>query len=280
MHTSLTGLSVSGYTDYRAFLCDYYDHRKQAGTGWSLRSWTRQLGLKSHTTLAMILKGRRNPRLSLAKRMSQTMGLDPREESYFLDLIRLERVREDPNASISLMEGLAKQRRSGSYRHLDHGTFKVISDWYHFAIRDMVSMAQFREDPEWISQHLSFPVTPKEVSESLSRLKRLGLLKRVRGRLHVVDLHVETDADIANEAIKRFHEQTLDNAKTAVRIFLPDEREIIGTTFAFRKRDLQKAKELIRKFHRDFCSMLENKGTDSVYQLEVAFYPIAEGDIS
>ena len=51
-------------------------------------------------------------------------------------------------------------------------------------------------------------------------------------------------------------------------------------TLAVASQDLPKAKELIRKFRREFLRLLqENKEFDSVYQLSVGFFPLTrKGD--
>ena len=275
----MTDLSILDYTDYRTFLIDYCNHKRQAEPGWSVRKWTHQLGMCSPSTFTMIIKGRRSPRLELARRMSKTIEFNLKEENYFLDLIRLEKVSRDPNASVLLMENLAKTRRSVKYKHLDHRTFAALSQWHCVAIKDMVHLATFREDPDWIASHLSFPITPAQAREALDILKRHGLIARVRGRLQVVDEHLDTSFDISDEAIKSFHEQALKNAGTAIRKFGTQTRECIGTTFAFNKRDLQKAKEMLRNFELEFCKVFERDRTDSVYHLEIVFHPVAEGDV-
>ncbi len=271
-------LSVLNYTDYRTFLADYCHQKRRIQQGWSLRNWTRQLGLKSPAALAMIVRGMRSPRLELARKITKSIELNLREESYFLDLVRLEKIKNDPDASLALQERLAKVQPSGTYKHLNHRIFSVISQWYCYAIRDMVHLADFRENPDWISKHLSFPVTSAQVSEALGNLLKVGLIRHTRGRLRVTHQHIDTTSDVADEAIKRCHEQILDNAKVAIRKFPPEKREIIGTTFAFSSRDIRKAKESIRQFQLDFCKTFERQRTDAVYHLEISFHPVAEGE--
>lgn len=216
--------------------------------------------------------------MDLARRLTRSLKLRGREERYFLDLVRLEKVKQDPDASLPLMENLARLRTSGTYKYLDHRMFSAISEWYYYAIRQMVYLSTFREDVSWIANHLMFPVTPRQVSDAIDTLLRFGLIKKVRGVCVVSDEHLDTTSDVADEAIKRFHEQALENAKVAIRKFSPEEREFYGTTFSVAECDLPKAKELIRKFHREFCSVLQKENTDSVFHLEVAFHPVARGE--
>jgi hypothetical protein len=76
--------------------------------------------------------------------------------------------------------------------------------------------------------------------------------------------------------VKRFHEQMLDNARLAVREIGLERREIIAATFSVGVSDLAEAKQVLRKFRSEFCRRFERDKGDSVYQLEVAFFPLTE----
>ncbi len=267
--------SVLEYTNYRSFLADYCVRKKKVRPGWSMRGWSRKLGLRSHTTLSMILKGQRNPRPELAKRITQSIGLGPKEERYFLDLVRLEKLGNDPEEAVSVMDRLAQTRKTGDFKYLSHDAFSMLSGWHFAIIREMVNLADFREDGDWIARQLEFSVTPAQVKGAIQILIQLGLLTRVRGRLCTAGGHIDMQSEVADEGMKRFHEQMLECAAKSIRKHSTTERENYGTSFTILRKDVSKAKELIRKFHRDLSGLLESQGGTDVYQLETAFFPAA-----
>jgi uncharacterized protein (TIGR02147 family) len=204
------------------------------------------------------------------------MRLGASEAAYFDDLVRFQKADRDPRLKALLLERLRARHPSSEFRVLDHETFQAISGWHFYAIRELTRLGDFREDPRWIRRRLSFRVSSREIRDAITVLLRLGLLGRDQaGRLCPSRERVTTRSDIADEGLKRFHEQMLTHAYSSIRAVDPAQREISGTTFPLRRDSLDQAKELIRKFQTDLCELLSQDGGDEVYQLEVAFFPLS-----
>ncbi len=268
-------LSVFDYSDYRVFLKEFHRAKKSARSGWSYSVWAKQLKLKSPSSLVMIVKGQRNPSDSLVQVLTRQLELGLKEAEYFSDLVQLHKNQHDPRLSILLMERLARRHRADQFRQVDLDAFAAISNWYYYAIRELVGMPGFQESPLWISRRLRFRVSPPEARKALVTLVKIGLLKRDRsGKLQAADLHVETSSVMGGEAMRRFHEQALENAKTSLRTVEVEGREIIGTSFVMPRKKMAHAKEQLRKFLNEFCDRLEDPSGDGVFHLELALYPL------
>jgi len=100
------------------------------------------------------------------------------------------------------------------------------------------------------------------------------LVRDESGNLKYASGHIETTSDISSEAIRRFHFQSLDNAKQSLNNTPPAMREIRGTAFVIPRSKLPQAKEMLRKFQDEFCDALESPDGDSIYQIEMAFFPL------
>ncbi|MGZ3695700.1 MAG: TIGR02147 family protein, partial [Bdellovibrionota bacterium] len=118
-------------------------------------------------------------------------------------------------------------------------------------------------------------VSPALVRRAISKMLDLGVLTRANGKLVPSQGHLDTANDLADEGLKRYHEEILEKAKAAVRSVDPEDREISGGCFAIKKSRLPEAKAMIRKFQRDLCRLLEEESADSVFQVEVAFFPLS-----
>jgi uncharacterized protein (TIGR02147 family) len=269
-------VSVFEFTDHRVFLRACYEEKKRATPGWSYARWARSLGMKSVSGLHMAVSGQRRMGSRMIRALISHLDLNSEEAEFFSDLIRLERCGNDPKLSVLLMESLSRRAQRLGHVTLEPFQFAAISGWYFFAIREVVRMADFREDPHWISGFFEFRVSPAEIQSGLKILIKLGLLFRDHeGRLRAADEHLSTRADIADEAQKRFHEASLDHAKESLRRFPPDQREITGTTFTLTTGGMSRAKAMIRKFQSELSSLLEASGeAEGVYQLEIALYPV------
>lgn len=272
----VTAEEVLNQTDYRSVLRAHYSGQKKRRTGFSYTTWSRELGLRSASSLIMILNGQRHPGPALTLKLSANLGLTGMEGGYFRDLVAIQKAQDKSlGSAISLLSRIRKKHGPDSFRFVDFETFEAIAEWHYAAIREMVGMSGFRENPEWISRKLAYKVTPKQVRQAIDTLLRLGLLKRGKGsRLVSGVAHMNVGQDVQNLAVRRFHEQGLANAASALNVFPTNEREFYSTTFAFPSQAMAEAKLMIRKFHDEFCDRFESAGSDRIMQFQICFYPL------
>ncbi|MBI3017671.1 MAG: TIGR02147 family protein [Deltaproteobacteria bacterium] len=273
--------SVYQFTDYRTFLQSYAEDKKKVNPNWSYGVWAQKLGMSGTAALTMIINGQRHPGNKALVLFQKYFDFSQNESEYFFDLVRLKKIKNDPRLSILLMEKMSQYHPDGKFKLLDQDTFNAISYWYYYAIRGMTQMSQFKEDPQWIVKKLNFKVTPLQVKKAIQTLLKLKLLERdEKGILKPVQKDIDTTKDIANEAIKRFHEQISDLSKASIRKISVQDREFNTTTLLLKKNNLPKAKELIRKFQKDFSRLLEEDKGDAIYQLNVQLFPLTKTDIN
>jgi len=265
------------YTDYRSFLHAYARDAKQKNSRWSYGQWAMQLDLRGTASLTMVLNGQRRPGPNMTQKFIGFFKLKGKEREYFYDLVRLEKVKDDPRLSVLLMEQMSKIHPNQEFKVLDHKTFSAISHWHYYAIREMTGLLDFQENPNWIARNLHFKITPREVKTAIQTLLELGLLERRKdGKLEVSCGRLDTQNDVASEGIKRFHEQMISHAKDSVRLIPVEEREITASTFTMRSANIPKAKEMIRKFKQKFCRLLEEGGGDQTCQVNIQFFPLTK----
>ena len=176
------------YTDYRAFLKDYYTTKKESRNNWSYNVWARQLGLRSSSMLVMILNGQRNPGKKLIAKIISDLHLNKEQAEYFKDLVRLHKAKDDIGLSLLLMDRLRKHQAQPTPLKISYQMFSAISNWRYFAIREMVHLKDFHEDVDWIQSRLNYDLSKQEITETLQTLENLELLQRdKKGNLCVKD---------------------------------------------------------------------------------------------
>jgi len=164
-----------------------------------------------------------------------------------------------------------------SFAQLELDKFHVISNWYHFAILSLASLKKNRFEPRWISNQLGISV--QEADDALSRLLRLGLIKkRGRGFFQTSQpLWVATDQ--SSRAIRKYHGENLERAKAA----LDDERAKLelfsSVTMVVDEKKLEGARAKIKKFRDGLTKYLAsgNEG-ERVFTLSIQLFPISKGD--
>lgn len=270
-------LKVQTFTDYRSFLLAHAQDKKRLSRDWTYGIWARSIGLKDTSSITKIIQGQRHPGPDITKKLINYFRFNEKESLYFSDLVAFQKIKSDPRLSVVLLEKMGKQNPNISSKVLDDKSFSLISNWYCLAIREMVRLESFFEDPNWISKNFNFKVTPKEASRALELLFDLELLSRDKsGKIKITTGRYSTANDYSSEAIKRFHEATLDNAKQAIRQLSVTEREFSASTFTMKRSNLPQAKQLIREFKERFEELLEEDQGDNVFQLQIQFYPLTK----
>jgi transcriptional regulator with XRE-family HTH domain len=226
---------------------------------WSQRAFAQKLGVSSGA-LSEILKGKRSLSTPLKKKMAEALQLSPQEQIDFFD--------DD------LPDNLKPVRHD--YFRLSMDQFHLISDWWHFAILNLLRTKGFKPEQSWISQRLGLQT--RIVTEAWDRLIRLGHLKRQGAKVVREYPNIETSDDFFDLSIRKSH---VEDTKLIEKSLLETElnlRDHTSMTMAVRKKDIPRAKELIRIFQDQFARELEatDNGGDEVYRLCISYFPLTQ----
>lgn len=270
-------INIYGYSSFRVFLADYILCQKKSSRFFSQRKFSKDLGVKSQGTLTMILKGKRNPSSDLVNRMASAMGLSNPQRIYFENLAQLAKVEGQPEKASLYIERLRALHPNKEMKIIPYEMFFSLSNWYCLPIREMVQAEDFIEDPAWISKKLKRKITSKQAQAALENLQKAGLLVRdSSGKLQSADKEINTQADWADEGVKRFHEQMLTLAKDSLRNTPVLERDFGGSTFNIDPKDLPELKRKVREFRRTLYQAFEKPKGTATYQLNVQLFPLTQ----
>lgn len=262
------------YSDYKTYLADYLQYKKKENPAFSIGLWAKKLGLNNTASFSRVITGDRLPGKEIQGRIINYFDFNKKESEFFKYLVTLEKVKGDSELSFLVMEKLSSCHPEKKFKKLDQDTFALISEWHHFAIREMVALPDFVEDEDWIVKRLRFAVTPGKIKKSLGLLQKVGLLSRNEsGELIQSNSNFSSDPDVSSEASKRHHEASLELAKNAVRTVGLTLREFDTTVLAINKSKIPEMKELIRKFRNQFIQRFEVDECDEVYSLQIQFFP-------
>ncbi len=268
-------LNVKNFGDYRNFLKTHFEVKQKQNPNWSFGVWAKKLDLKATSSLTKIINGEREPGDSITEKFIEYFDFDSTEKSYFSDLVRLSKIKDDPRLKMMLMEKMGREHPDAHLHVLSDKSFEIISNWFCLTIREMVNIIDFQEDPEWIQERLMFEVSIDEIRQAIKDLLHQGLIRRNNeGKLISSQGLLHTTNDIASEGIKRFHEQMLDHAKVSLRTVDVELREFTSETLTINTSNIPEAKELIREFKKKFARLLEEQEGNETYQFQMQFFPL------
>ena len=240
-----------------ALLVRKFEEGKAKNARWSQRAFAAKLGLSSGA-LSEILQGKRILTPQLKKKIVQKLQLSPLEQVEFFN---------------DELPGHLKSQKM-EYHRLSNDQFHLISDWWHFAILNLLNLKNFKSDTLWISQRLG--LSPKVTQEAWDRLIRLGYIVQAGRKYQRGFPRIESSDDLFNLSVQKSHLQDLELIENSIQNYPIELRDHTALTFAVHKKDIKKAKELIRDFQDRFCAEIEVKQGDAVYKLSMSLFPLTK----
>lgn len=230
-------------THFRLQLQAEFSRRLRTRSEYSIRSFAQSLGVNS-STLSQIMAGKRSLSEEKISLLSQKLGLNEMSPPERPDFVMLEQ---------------------------DY--FSIISDWYHFALLDLVQIKGFKNDPAWIAKKIG--IEKFQVEQALNRLSRVGLLEEVDGKLKKkIDFVTNYTEGFTSAALKEYQRQVIRKALEAVDGCAQERKDITSITIAADSSKIQLAKEKIKNFRRELCLFLEEGERDSVFHFTLQLYPV------
>lgn len=247
-------------TDPVVWLSQEFLRRREKNAAYSLRSFARSLSISSGA-LSQILARKRPLSAKSAKKICERLGYSPDVTVRFLEMTQREFCRS-----------LAPQK----VRQLDLDVFRLIADWYHYAILSLLETKGASSTPQWIARRLC--ITPVEARGALERLLRLGLLRKEGNHLKPQQTTLTTPHDKPSGALRKLHRQSLERAIASLEEVPVELREISLVTMAISPKKLPIAKEMIRRFRRSLTRLLEDGERTEVYNLTIQLVPVTKGE--
>jgi len=270
--------SIYEYIDYREFLRDWCAHAKAKGKGFSYRNFARQAGLSSSGFLKMVIDGERNLAPETIARFAKVIKLRSGEARFFEQLVMFNQAKTNDEKN-HYYSKIAQNRRFKKAHHLTRDRFEYLGKWYYAAVREMVTLPDFREDPAWIARKLKPSITKSEAQSALDTLIRLGLVERGGdGKLVTKENGVRTEDEVISLAAANYHREMIKRAHEALSLCKAKDRNISSLTVAMSKDGFKKLKQRIHEFRKEIIAMLEEEGeAEDVYQVNFQLFGLTEG---
>ena len=243
--------SPFGYTNYRHYLRDFYEHQKSSRKGYSYRAFSKSAGFKSPNYLKLVIDGQRNISQEAVQKIIAVLKLSGAMAAYFDTLVKLNQASQD-DERLQHFETLKKLIPAAKRRDLEATGLDYLSSWLHPVLREMTVLSDFRDDPYWIVRRIYGKASTEEISRSLNFLVQEGFVEKTReGRYAPKDNVVLSSDEIRSLAIRNYHRQMLDLARDSLDAQSMEEREFGALTVILAKEHLSELKERMKSFRQE-----------------------------
>lgn len=246
-------ISVYGYTNYRAFLSEWFADKKNKNRGFSQRLFSRKAGFSSPNVLSMVLLGKRNLSLEAVQKIAEYIGFNTRETQYFEHLVQFNQAGDDAERHRHF-EKICFFKAFQQIKSIDYKHYSYFSKWYIPVIREMMFLPEFDEDVDWLQNALGEDITADEIREALNLIETLGFAIRDKnGKLIPHDAVIQSDNDVASVSLYAFHLEMIKKSFEALKNQGLEFREISALTLPLDAKRFASLRDKLRAIREEYA---------------------------
>lgn len=271
---------LTAYTDFRAYLNDWIEERKQQGLPGSNRWFARKMGINSTSWLTSVLKGAKGLSSRTAQKLSLILKHSPIETRFFSALVDFNQAKSIPERTQCFNQLTALQKLK-QVRTIKSNEYDYYESWSHSAIRSLVGMHPFTStetDFQKIASLVSPPLTATQVRKSLKLLQKLELVRlNSQGIFELTDTAITTGENIRSLAIANFQQETMRLAQEALDRFPREERYVGTNTVGVSAPSFEQIRRLLIDTSNKIAEIANaDPHGGRVYQINLQAFPLSK----
>jgi uncharacterized protein (TIGR02147 family) len=268
-------VNVFDYTDYREYLKDYFEERKESDPKFSHRWLARQLDLSTSNLLWLIIQGKRNLTSTLCHKLSEVFKLSRKESEYFENTVGFMQAKASREKDLYFSR-MALLRKKLKIDRIEERQYEYYTNWYHPVVRELVTNPSFNGGHETLCKMLVPSITPSQAKHSVELLKKLGMIKKQGGRFVQTSPLLTTGPEVNSLAIVNFHRAMGGLAIEALDRVSKNERNITSSTLYITRNVYEQMVKKIEDLRRELLAMADSvKQGERVYQVNFQVFPVS-----
>lgn len=268
------------YLDYRKFLQDFYEFKKNANASYSYRMLSDKIGFKTKDFILRVMRGDKNLSNQSIPMVAKGLTLGSIETKYFEALVNFNQVKSSEEKSIWYDKLISLQktaRFTDTQALLTHHQYQVYSDWRHLAIRSVIGIHGFQGDLQALANSLIPKLSLEEVTQSIELLESCKLIKRTKKGYELCQSSITTGATVPKGALQGFHQHCLKLGAKSIDTLPASKRNISGLTLGISEEGYNKILEKLVTFRKEIAQIAdEDNNADRVYQMSLLLFPMSE----
>jgi len=272
--------SLFEYFDYRKFLRDFYEEKKEGNYFYSFRYMAQKIGM-DHSLLVKVLLGKRHITSESIKGLTALCGFSALEAKYFETLVNFDKARSESQSKIYFEKLLSLKQYTA--RRVEAYYYEYFKKWYYVAIRSLFDFYEFRgDDYQRLGMQLNPRISESEAREAVALLEKLGFVqKNSEGIFKPCEAHVSTGEKWHSMAIKNYQKETIALSLSSLERDAKQTRDISSVTMSITEEGMKEIREIIKECRGAIIKRVDEMSKerrDRVYQLNMQFIPLSQVD--
>lgn len=287
MPAMLEAPMVGDYLDFRKYLADYYQYRRELSKNdirpYNYAVFSAGANIKSPNYLKLIIEGRRNLSEDMIAKFAKAMGLG-KEQAEEFKLLVLYGQASDPADRNMHLRALNEKRvdlklKSGE---IDQKTWEKIPSWLTWILYAMVDQKDVSFEPEKLRESLRNKANVDEIQAAVNSLMNAGELVKdaETGEVKKARSLMESAEEVPVALVRKLQAELMYLGLESLFQDSPTEREFGSATLSLTKQEFEELRFSLRKIRKEAqknigVKRLTSKG-DRVYQLNLQLFPITK----
>lgn len=266
---------VYNYLDYRLFLGDMFQYRKQRNPHFSYRYFSKRAGFASPNFLKLVITGQRNLSNASTGKISKGFGLRKKEREFFENLVFMNQATAHEEKNYYYQKIISRQGANNLHT-LEKATYDYFAKWYNPAIRELIAMTPKNWSARELAERLSPKVSVRKVEAALSLLQKIGLIaKDEQGFWRSEQRDLTTGPEIQSLIVANFHREMLALASESIERYRADKRDISAVTLSIHKDSIAEYKARLAAFRRELLEIAASEeNPNHVIQINLQLFPL------
>jgi len=267
---------IYDYVDYRLFLKDFYNEQKSSNKAFSFKYFANKAGFKSKSFIKLVIDGKKNLTEDSINKLNAVLKLNDKAFSYLCDLVAFNQSQSVQHRNFYFDKIMQYNKRNAARKVLVQ-QYEIYSKWYFNAIRELVTILDFKEDYEILGKMLKPPISEKKAREAVDLLVKLGFIEKKEGKYIQCEPIITTGDEVRSLAVTNFHIENLAIASKSIETVCSSDRDISCIVAGLSDDGFKLVKEEIQKFRKkilDIAALQTN--VSYVYHLNFQILPVSE----
>ena len=266
--------NIYRYDDFRVFLKDSFQFRKDADTDYSYRKFARDAGISNPGYLLDVIIGKRTLSRNAAEKMTKAFGLAEAEAEFFHLLVEFGQGKKEVARQAVYQDILFRRNRSRFARMSPH-LVKYYQDFHYPLVRCALEAFDFRGDYDALGAVFDPPIAPAALKRFVRDLCEWKLVSQgADGRYMVTESFVEPPVTMA-AMVRRLNREWILQAADAPFKFRPEDRHVSTLMLMVSETARRALKDKIERFRQEVLELVEKDAepASGIMQLSIQYFP-------
>lgn len=268
--------SPFAYNDFRRYLADWQTAQQERDPDFSKSEVSRRLGLpRTRSYFTDVLAGKRVTGTFLDRFVS-CLALDREEARFFRVLVRFNQA-ETPEERELAFDQLIAMNRTPKHS-LDMDQYLYYRHWWNGAIRALLAVGSYGDEPSRIAHDLTPAITVGEAKASLELLQGLGLVQKdAHGHLKPTERNLATPEGSKEELVRQLQIQQLELAQRSLLGPSNPDRHVFTNTISVSRSGWDMILQRLDRFRDEVRSIVHKDPDplDRVAQITLTLLPVS-----